>query len=45
MAFQLSSKADKTDRLFTLRRLLVSGNWSGEKLCKEILLSFNKQAA
>lgn len=39
-AFQLSGKQDKNDPLFSIRRLIVPGNWDGERLLKEISASF-----
>jgi len=39
-AFQLSGRQDKTDSLFTIRRIIVPGNWDGERLMKEISFSF-----
>lgn len=36
LAFQLSGRQSTKYPLFTVRRLLVSGNWSGDQLCKEI---------
>ena len=39
-AFQLSGKQDKSDPLFTIRRIIVPGNWDGVRLLKEISASF-----
>lgn len=35
-AFQLGGKADPNDPIFSLPRLLVPGNWSGDRLISEI---------
>ena len=35
-AFQLSGRSDPDEPLLTKRRILVSGNWSGDRLIKEI---------
>lgn len=40
-AFQLSAKSDPDEPLHTLRRILVPGNWSGDRLIKEINIQFN----
>jgi len=40
MAFQLSGKRDQKEPLYTIRRILVPGNWSGKKLLKQISVSF-----
>lgn len=39
-AFQLSGKQDKNNPLFTLRRLIVPGNWDGARLLRQISVSF-----
>ncbi|MFL0682558.1 MAG: polysaccharide deacetylase family protein [Algoriphagus aquaeductus] len=35
-AFQLGGKADPNDPIYSLPRILVPGNWSGDRLLKEI---------
>lgn len=40
-AFQLSGKSDPDEPLLTLRRILVPGNWSGDRLIKEINIQFS----
>ncbi len=40
-AFQLSGKSDPDEPLLTLRRIMVAGNWSGDRLIKEIESQFN----
>lgn len=35
-AFQLSGKSDPREPLLTIRRIIVSGNWSGDRLINEI---------
>ena len=40
-AFQLSGKSDPDEPLLTLRRIRVAGNWSGDRLIKEINTQFN----
>jgi len=39
-AFQLAGKQHKNDPLLTIRRLIVPGTWSGERLMKEINFAF-----
>ena len=39
-AYQLSGKADAQYPIFTLKRILVNGLWSGERLLKEIDAQF-----
>jgi peptidoglycan/xylan/chitin deacetylase (PgdA/CDA1 family) len=41
-AFQLTSKQSAKEPLFTIRRLMVSGNWSGTVLLKMITVTFQK---
>ena len=42
MAFVLSTKRDAVAPLYTIRRMIVSGNWKTEQLLKSIETSFNK---
>ena len=41
LAFALSSKRSSTDPLFTVRRILVPGDWSVERLFKEMKSDFH----
>jgi peptidoglycan/xylan/chitin deacetylase (PgdA/CDA1 family) len=41
MAYILSTKRDLVDPLYTIRRIIVSGTWSTEKMMKSISSSFN----
>lgn len=40
MAFILSTKRDSIDPLFTIRRMIVSGNWSTERMMKSMESTF-----
>jgi peptidoglycan/xylan/chitin deacetylase (PgdA/CDA1 family) len=40
MAFQLAGKRSATDSLYTIRRIIVSGNWSGTALNKKVKAAF-----
>ena len=40
MAYILSTKRDSIDPLFTIRRMIVSGNWSTERMMKSIETTF-----
>lgn len=42
LAFTLATKRDSTKPLFTLRRMIVSGNWSTTTMLKNIEATFNK---
>ena len=42
MAFILSTKRDTVAPLYTIRRMIVSGNWKTEQLLKSIETTFNK---
>ena len=41
-AFQLTDKQSEKEPLFTIRRLMVSGNWSGTELQRHMKASFEK---
>jgi peptidoglycan/xylan/chitin deacetylase (PgdA/CDA1 family) len=41
LAFILSGKRDSTYPLYTIRRIIVSGTWSSQKLIKQMKTSFN----
>jgi len=41
-AFQLTGKQSEKEPLFTIRRLMVSGNWSGTELQRHMKASFEK---
>ncbi|WP_140485385.1 polysaccharide deacetylase family protein [Flavobacterium sp. GSA192] len=40
MAFILSTKRDSIDPLFTIRRMIVSGNWSTDRMMKSMETTF-----
>lgn len=40
MAFILSTKRDSIDPLYTVRRMIVSGNWSTERMMKAVETTF-----
>lgn len=42
LAFSLATKRDSTKPLFTIRRMIVSGNWSTSTMLKNIETTFNK---
>lgn len=42
MAFQLSTKRDSTEPLYTVRRMIVSGNWSTQGVLQSMKATFNK---
>ena len=42
MAYILSTKRDTVAPLYTIRRMIVSGNWKTEQLLKSIETTFNK---
>ncbi len=42
MAFILSTKRDSTEPLFTIRRMIVPGQWSTEGMLKAMKTTFNK---
>ena len=42
MAYILSTKRDSVDPLYTIRRIIVSGTWSTERMTKAVNSSFNK---
>ncbi len=42
MAFQLSTKRDSTEPLYTVRRMIVPSNWSAEGTMKAMKSTFNK---
>lgn len=39
-AFQLAEKQSKNDPLYTIRRIIVPGYWSGQELLKQIAINF-----
>ena len=41
MAYILSTKRDSIDPIYTIRRIIVSGTWSTERMMKSIESSFN----
>jgi len=42
LAFSLATKRDSTKPLFTIRRMIVSGNWSTSTMLKNMETTFNK---
>ena len=42
MAFQLSTKRDSTEPLYTVRRMIVSGNWSTQGVLQSMNATFKK---
>ncbi|MGM8360800.1 polysaccharide deacetylase family protein [Flavobacterium sp. ARAG 55.4] len=40
MAFILSAKRDSTAPLYTIRRMIVSGNWSTDRMMKAMETTF-----
>jgi peptidoglycan/xylan/chitin deacetylase (PgdA/CDA1 family) len=42
MAFQLSTKRDSLDPLYTVRRMIVPSNWSAEGMLKAMKSTFGK---